>query len=477
MKILYLTVALLSIVVTIFCSCSKYSSMQDDLCRRLVVADSILKAGKCQEAMQMAVKVREEAKTCNDHYIVAKSEDLIADIMEETVGGMDVVAHRLKAADEYAEADSVEAHRYAMIDVAVAYINADSTLRACQILDSLRILKGVDSIYIADCMRASLVLAALVYDYFGIHQLLSQLEDYREFYNPDAIDYACMAIEPSVTNEDFYPYIDSANSLVRTDLERAFVDYVTIRCMNSKQKYVAYKHYTDSTKIIDALQPKMVGEDMKIMKIQSNDYSIQAQKEEHRGNRLVLISLFVCIVIILLIISVVIYHKFMMRVKNLEIERKIDYIDQLNSELSIVSEEKRIVHKRVETLFRERWETLNMLCNEFFEKSDSEKPRISIINEIEKELELMRTPRKIRQIEDLTNKYLDDIVDRLRCQCPFICNDDIVFLTLIYAGFSPRAVCIFTGIKLKYYYTKRSRLIKRIESSDAIDRKLFVDKL
>ncbi len=51
-------------------------------------------------------------------------------------------------------------------------------------------------------------------------------------------------------------------------------------------------------------------------------------------------------------------------------------------------------------------------------------------------------------------------------------------IVLIYAGFSPRAVCMFTGIKLKSFYTKRTRLITRISSSEAIiDRDEFLQKL
>ena len=49
---------------------------------------------------------------------------------------------------------------------------------------------------------------------------------------------------------------------------------------------------------------------------------------------------------------------------------------------------------------------------------------------------------------------MNNIVEKLREQCPMLKPDDIVFIMLVYAGFSPRAVCLFTGIKLKYFYTK-----------------------
>lgn len=63
---------------------------------------------------------------------------------------------------------------------------------------------------------------------------------------------------------------------------------------------------------------------------------------------------------------------------------------------------------------------------------------------------------------DSVNRYMDNIVGRLSQQCPFLKPDDLTFMALLYARFSPRAVCLFTGIKLKYFYTKRSRLFSRI---------------
>lgn len=62
-------------------------------------------------------------------------------------------------------------------------------------------------------------------------------------------------------------------------------------------------------------------------------------------------------------------------------------------------------------------------------------------------------------------------------QCPWLKSDDITFIMLIYAGFSPRTICLFTGIKIKYFYGKRSRLTERIMASDAKEKELFCSKM
>lgn len=131
----------------------------------------------------------------------------------------------------------------------------------------------------------------------------------------------------------------------------------------------------------------------------------------------------------------------------------------------------------VRQLFRDRWSELNIMCNEYFELESSSNARLSVVKNIERELEKMRSPKNIMMIVDSVNRYMDGIIDRLRTECHFLKNDDITFLALLYAGFSPRAVCLFTGIKLKYYYNKRSRIIGRIRNALGSEAGKFVDQI
>ncbi len=135
------------------------------------------------------------------------------------------------------------------------------------------------------------------------------------------------------------------------------------------------------------------------------------------------------------------------------------------------------LNRTIETLMRGRWETLNMLCDEYFEKGDNDVTRPTILKDIETEISKMRSPKNIRNIEKEVNLYAGGIVERLRAQCPWLKSDDITFIMLIYAGFSPRTICLFTGIKIKYFYGKRSRLTERIMASDAKEKELFCSKM
>lgn len=133
--------------------------------------------------------------------------------------------------------------------------------------------------------------------------------------------------------------------------------------------------------------------------------------------------------------------------------------------------------KIIETLFKEKWATLNMLCNEYFERGSSESTRISILHNIEEELNKLRSKKNLKQLENAVDNYLGGIMSCLREECPFFKEEDFTFLSLVFAGFSVRAVCLFTNIKYKLFYLKKSRLSKRISSSDAPHKSIFLTKL
>lgn len=135
------------------------------------------------------------------------------------------------------------------------------------------------------------------------------------------------------------------------------------------------------------------------------------------------------------------------------------------------------LEQKVEKLYGTRLDTLNMLCNEYFEKNDSETVRLSLYNEVEKQILALRDPKSVAELETIVNLYLDNILIKIKEQLPCLNVADIKFLTYLYAGFSPRAVCIFTDIKIKNFYNRRSRLKERILESESPLKEWFVSKM
>ncbi|MDE6301155.1 MAG: hypothetical protein K2M19_05525 [Muribaculaceae bacterium] len=157
--------------------------------------------------------------------------------------------------------------------------------------------------------------------------------------------------------------------------------------------------------------------------------------------------------------------------------RKRLRIDELSMMVAERADMNLELRNKINTLYGSRLDTLNMLCNEYFEKHDSEKLRLTLYNEVEKHILALRDPKSISELEILVNSYLDNILDRIKEQIPSLNRNDLIFLTYLFAGFSPRAVCIFTDIKIKNFYNRRSRLKERILASEAPDREFFVSRM
>lgn len=177
----------------------------------------------------------------------------------------------------------------------------------------------------------------------------------------------------------------------------------------------------------------------------------------------------------------ILLHRLKLSNKDIEVENLMNQLASLEAEqyhkLSDERQNNTTLRSHIDTLFADRYKTLSLLCDEYFEKAGSEHLRLSLYKRVEDEINRLRTPQTLRLIEDAVNRYRDGIIDRLRTQLPQLKPADITFITLIYAGFSPRAVCLLAGLSLKNYYTKRSRLRDRIDASNAPDRYNFTTYL
>ncbi|MDE6290426.1 MAG: hypothetical protein K2M16_02735, partial [Muribaculaceae bacterium] len=158
-------------------------------------------------------------------------------------------------------------------------------------------------------------------------------------------------------------------------------------------------------------------------------------------------------------------------------EEKDDTISHLKHELEERERQESTNNQIVRDLLTDRWRTLDMLCDELFDLGQSDAERKRVVRNIEKELKKVVSPQGVAETVGAVDRHMDGLVSRLREQCPFLKETDINFLGLIYAGFSVRAVCMFTGMEYQHFYVKKSRLMKRIQNSDAPDRDLFIDRM
>ncbi|MBD5240707.1 MAG: hypothetical protein HDS59_01305 [Barnesiella sp.] len=159
--------------------------------------------------------------------------------------------------------------------------------------------------------------------------------------------------------------------------------------------------------------------------------------------------------------------------------KKSEEIIHLGQQLECSNSNNAELDKKIKELYSGRWEVFNRLCDEYFNKKDAETDsvRISVHKELERQITELRSTKSLVELEELVNTYNNGIITRIRTQMPKLSNKDVAFLTYLYAGFSPKAICLFTDSKIKNFYNRRTRLRDKILESDAPDREELSSKM
>lgn len=218
-----------------------------------------------------------------------------------------------------------------------------------------------------------------------------------------------------------------------------------------------------------------------VMSFLRSHYSKALAESDSSNSRYHYTMLVMALLLIATIYFGVLTHRLRISKKEMEAENLMSQLAALEDErdcrLSQLSSANAELHDQVESLFSGHYATINRLCDEYFEKADSERVRLSLYKSVEDEIARFRSPANLRKIEETVNRYLDGAIDRLREQLPKLKPTDITFIALIAAGLSPRSVCLLCDISLKNFYAKRSRLRERIANSEAPDRDTFAAML
>ena len=203
------------------------------------------------------------------------------------------------------------------------------------------------------------------------------------------------------------------------------------------------------------------------LKKKHEEYVVESEKSMR--------NIWIIVIVLLAVVSAIgiaVFIGFRRRLtkRNREVEELSMMIDER-------SERNLELREKVNALYRRRLDTLNMLCNGYFDNNDSEKMRDVFYKDVEKQILALRDNKSVEALEEIINEYLDNTMQRLRDQLPELSVSDLKFLAYIYAGFSPRAVCIFMNIKIKTFYNRRNLLKERILASDAPDKEYFVSRM
>lgn len=152
-----------------------------------------------------------------------------------------------------------------------------------------------------------------------------------------------------------------------------------------------------------------------------------------------------------------------------------------NSNLKLIIEKQKDENKsmsvEMENMFRDKWKLLNELCSKYFD-NESDKIKQSLINNIEEQINKLRNKNTITEIRTTVDRYTSGLITALsNSDNPCFKPDEINLMALILSGLSPKTVCFFTGMKLKTFYTRRARLLDKVERGNTQLCRQFIQRI
>lgn len=415
----------------------------------------------------------------DDDYWRAKAAEQIADCFASSQNFSEALPFQDEAIKYYRIAGKERNVLFALVDKADAIAFLGNTADGYNLIDSVYTIskQTSDNDLTQFCLNDLYSYHLNRGNYDKAYSLYHELET-TDGFEPTAKNYADLANMLFYQNrpKEANIAISKSKSLIHNNYDLLSLYYTYID---------HYRNIRDTTKYNETinLYVKILNEEVRnILKhptisIQRNHLENKALKEQLLKERSIRTTIIITCILILILIVIICYTSYRIKIKNKEIEKQMEEVHGLMHKLSNTDVSQKELRNEIENLFKDQWTTLNLICNQYFEGPDDEINKTLILSEFKTHLSKLAAPKNLRQLEDSINKYMDNIILKLREECPSIKEQDITFLTLVLAGFSPKTICVFLNSGLKNVYAKRSRLIKKILSLETPSKKLFEEKL
>lgn len=170
-------------------------------------------------------------------------------------------------------------------------------------------------------------------------------------------------------------------------------------------------------------------------------------------NRLITGTLLIA-VLLLAISLLAVYYRAMIRMKDRQIE---DYM--------AVAADMRSMETAVSELFSKQYKLLDKLSVVYYETHATSRDKEAIYKQVKTEIERFSADKKfLSELENIIDSHRNGVMRTIRSEFPHWDEMDFRLISLFYAGFSAKAISVFTGDSTGNIYVKKSRLKKEMQS-------------
>ena len=176
-----------------------------------------------------------------------------------------------------------------------------------------------------------------------------------------------------------------------------------------------------------------------ILTIQKEYLEKELEFNKYKQNAQFQKSILIIILILLLSITIFIYFRYLIKKREYKISEYSDVILELRQKLQ---ENKTVMSELLQNSFKNQFKILNSVGDTIFNQTNDLKGQKIVYNEIKNIVERFKDRKTYLEMEQLVNKYCNNVMETLRTEVPSLDDEDYRQLCYHYAGFSGKLISL-----------------------------------
>lgn len=257
----------------------------------------------------------------------------------------------------------------------------------------------------------------------------------------------------------------------RYQVRLSYAEYIVNVFQGNSDK--ALETYTSMIALQDKNVFNLINNSLLHSQVDLLSKKIEHAEELQSKNKMLyfLIATIVVIVIAVLVLIILYRHR---KYKN-DIRHYIETIENFQLVTKSSSSE---LDSVIEALYRQSLNEINELCEIYYEQAGSSRLASKVVEQVEKNIDRLKNDkRRMAELESAVNVSSNDIMHRLREQCPDLCERDMRIALYTYAGFSNRAISLLVGCSSDAVPKFKYGIREQIKRSQAEDESMLIEPL
>lgn len=452
----------------------RYGPVRERITAKFYHGRVLRNSGEYIKAMLAFLDAEQDIETTGDNYIAGLIYTQMGDIYKHYCDYTKSFEAYSKSRDHYEKAGLIQHRNYALLEMGKVLLNNKNPNKGIELVNlSLSNAKiDNDSILIELCLRELM----MQYDLSNnnkskqiLNILISKFP--KSFSNTDIIGTAAHIYAINFQKDIAQKYINHGWEITQNKIDSSVMYYhsarVNIQFKNYKQAYIDYNKSIE-------LQLELLQEYLRqpIISAQKDYFRQKSERNHQRYTISKIVASTIAAFGIAISLAIVKYMRYRIRLKNEEINRYMATVNELQNTIRQHGD----MAPLLERLLKDRLQLIDELGNMYYEQPNTRKQQEHIYCKVKSVIDdLSNNKTTLDELEDIVNKCRDNKMARLRKDMPELKEKDFKLACYLFAGFSNRIICIFTGDSIENVYKRKSRLKAKIAASNTPSRGAFCD--